>query len=215
LKTFNKKGFSLLEVMLAVAIMAIVSSMIMYGFMSSMNYANNSSIYARVGAVNTGRGYNQVVNGGTQGQRANYAQVLTNSNNNGGSLHSISVTGDYTGNFQMRTFRYTTYDTAHSDLDDTFNVTSNAVTDALEGTGSYSDATVSDNRTSFFYTIPDANWPSGYSTPNAKCPVCGTEYTLEMHRRGGEGYTGHYHWVCPNINDPSHDSYRAAVLAAW
>ena len=57
MKQFNKKGFSLLEVMLAVAIMAIASSMIMYGFMASMNYANNSSIYARVAAANTGNSY--------------------------------------------------------------------------------------------------------------------------------------------------------------
>ena len=60
MKNFNKKGFSLLEVMLAVAIMAITSSMIMYGFMSSMNYANNSSIYARVAAKNEQRNYNQM-----------------------------------------------------------------------------------------------------------------------------------------------------------
>ena len=60
MKNFSKKGFSLLEVMLAVAIMATASSMIMYGFLTSMNYANNSSIYARVAAANTKENYDRL-----------------------------------------------------------------------------------------------------------------------------------------------------------
>lgn len=51
-KKNNKKGFTLVEVMLSVAIMAIASLMIMQGFLSTMNLAHNSSVYSRVGGTN-------------------------------------------------------------------------------------------------------------------------------------------------------------------
>ena len=50
--TSNKKGFTLLEVMLAVAIMAVSSSMIMVGFLTTMTYSRNSALYSRVGESN-------------------------------------------------------------------------------------------------------------------------------------------------------------------
>lgn len=233
MKSFNKKGFSLLEVMLAVAIMAITSSMIMYGFLSSMNYANNTSIYARVAAVNTGRGYFYMSDHDNITDRhTRYESLKTNSNSEGGSLHTVTLAGPValtggSNTIQMRTFRLTGTDAGYTDLDDTFNVTSGAASldaayaDINEGTGTtYDDATVADNRTSFFYTIPpDVNWPTGYYSPDATCPICGRSYELRMYRRGGEGYTGNYHWVCPNwnISDPGNDhtSYRQAVLAQW
>lgn len=51
LKT-NKKGFSLIEVMLAVAILLFASTMIMNGFMSTMKYSYSTSVYARSAADN-------------------------------------------------------------------------------------------------------------------------------------------------------------------
>ncbi len=54
MKKFNKntkKGFTLLEVMLAVAIMAFASTMIMEGFIATMNCSRNSTIYSRVGST--------------------------------------------------------------------------------------------------------------------------------------------------------------------
>ena len=42
----NKKAFSLLEVLLAMAIMLIASVMIMQGFMSTYSYSGNTKVYA-------------------------------------------------------------------------------------------------------------------------------------------------------------------------
>ncbi len=50
--TSNKKGFTLLEVMLAVAVLSVASSMVMVGFLTTMTYSKNSALYARVGSSN-------------------------------------------------------------------------------------------------------------------------------------------------------------------
>ncbi|MBO7451756.1 MAG: prepilin-type N-terminal cleavage/methylation domain-containing protein [Clostridiales bacterium] len=49
----NKKGFTLLEVLLAVAILLIASTMVMQGFMSTLSYSGNTAIYAQYGGKNT------------------------------------------------------------------------------------------------------------------------------------------------------------------
>ena len=51
-KKSNKRGFTLLEVMLATCIMTIVSVMLMKGFLSTMNYAHNNNVYSKMGAKN-------------------------------------------------------------------------------------------------------------------------------------------------------------------
>ena len=56
MKRFNKKnskkGFTLVEVMLAVVILVTSSTMIMQGFITTMNCSRNSTIYSRVGSQN-------------------------------------------------------------------------------------------------------------------------------------------------------------------
>lgn len=49
----NKKGFTLLEVMLAIAILLIASTMVMQGFLSTITYSFNSAVYAMDGARNS------------------------------------------------------------------------------------------------------------------------------------------------------------------
>ena len=51
-KRSSKRGFTLLEVMLATCIMTICSTMIMKGFLSTMNYAHNNNVYNKMGAKN-------------------------------------------------------------------------------------------------------------------------------------------------------------------
>ena len=41
----TKKGFTLLETLLSVTLLVIVSTMLMNGFMSTMNYSHNTSVY--------------------------------------------------------------------------------------------------------------------------------------------------------------------------
>ena len=52
-KLKNKKGFTLLETLLATCILVIVSSMLMEGFITAMGYSYNSSVYARSAAFNS------------------------------------------------------------------------------------------------------------------------------------------------------------------
>lgn len=59
-KHTSKRGFTLLEVMLATAIMTILSVMIMKGFLSTMNYAHNNNIYNKMGAKNYKSALNKV-----------------------------------------------------------------------------------------------------------------------------------------------------------
>lgn len=47
-----KQGFSLLEVMLSVAILTVTSFMIMSGFVSAMNMSHNTSVYNKVSGIN-------------------------------------------------------------------------------------------------------------------------------------------------------------------
>lgn len=61
-KKFSKRGFTLLEVMLATVIMTIVSTMIMKGFLSTMNYAHNNNVYSKMGAQNYQNALGQVTN---------------------------------------------------------------------------------------------------------------------------------------------------------
>lgn len=53
IKNRSKKGFTLLETLLATAILVIVSSMLMQGFITSMGYSYNSSVYARSASYNS------------------------------------------------------------------------------------------------------------------------------------------------------------------
>ncbi len=232
MKNFNKKGFSLLEVMLAVAIMAIASSMIMYGFVSSMSYANNSSIYARSAAYNARGNYYFITKTAHKergsGATSRYAVLATDTATYGGSTkHTISIQGGSLNvDINARTFRMASNGPLTTDASPdpsgatvntaTFNVGSSVVADSREGTGSYADATVADNRTGFFYTVPDVNFPAEYTCPDGKCPICGTDYTLQMHRRGGQSLTtGNFHYVCPNYAASDHAEYYARVLAQW
>lgn len=51
-KIKSKKGFTLLETLLATCILVIVASMLMEGFITAMGYSYNSSVYARSAAFN-------------------------------------------------------------------------------------------------------------------------------------------------------------------
>lgn len=48
----SKKGFTLLETLLSVALLLIISTMMMNGFMSTINYSHNTSVQAKSSASN-------------------------------------------------------------------------------------------------------------------------------------------------------------------
>lgn len=60
MKKMNKAAFTLLEVMLATAILVIASTMIMQGFMSTLAYSANTAIFAKDGADNSKEAYSNI-----------------------------------------------------------------------------------------------------------------------------------------------------------
>lgn len=52
-KIKTKRGFTLLETLLATAILTIIGSMLMEGFITAMGYSYNSSVYARSASYNS------------------------------------------------------------------------------------------------------------------------------------------------------------------
>jgi len=224
LKNFSKKGFSLLEVMLAVAIMAVASSMIMYGFLTTMNYSNNSSIYARVAAANTNENYDRmaaiIAIVEPTGATGKYA-TLEDTSDGDRTISVEGVSGEIDTTLDVRYYRYDG-DTPGTNSSK-FDITNGAVSldssyaIAIENAGTYADSTVVDNRTSFFYTVPDVDW-AGYSIENGVCPICGEPFSLVMMRRGGEpASNGNFHWVCTHYDEDTpydHSAYRAAVMDA-
>jgi prepilin-type N-terminal cleavage/methylation domain-containing protein len=56
----NKRAFTLLEVLLAVAILVISSTVIFQGFMSALAYSANTAIYAKDGNANTSQAYDVI-----------------------------------------------------------------------------------------------------------------------------------------------------------
>lgn len=53
IKIKSKKGFTLLETLLATAILVIIGSMLMEGFITAMGYSYNSSVYSRSASYNS------------------------------------------------------------------------------------------------------------------------------------------------------------------
>lgn len=110
-----KKGFSLLEVLLAVAILLIASTMVMQGFMSTLSYSANTAIYAKSGGTNTTNNNTYIIlgtgapkqatsspkdltiSGGTIGGTVNY-RVNTWSSTTSGTIVTGGSYGESAGN---------------------------------------------------------------------------------------------------------------------
>ena len=88
----SKRGFTLLETMLAVALLLIVTLISYEGFMTTLNYAGDTALAERVSNVNAGNCYK------TMGK-------ATNGITGGESSTAIMIKGqDYTGVIQVHAF---------------------------------------------------------------------------------------------------------------
>lgn len=155
LKKNSKRGFTLLEVMLATCIMTIVSVMIMKGFLSTMNFAHNNNVYNKMGAKNYNNALGRVSrmvaydNGDELQDRINYLRVSSN------YTDSYTVTGGAIGSGAVvNTF---SFEVKHWKYDDVSGVNVSPGTN-----GEYKEASVVANRHSFFYQ------PTALDCPVAK-----------------------------------------------
>lgn len=58
----SKKGFTLLEIVLAVAILMIMSTALVQGFLSTLQYSYDTSLYLRISKSNYGRAVSNLSN---------------------------------------------------------------------------------------------------------------------------------------------------------
>lgn len=182
-KTSSKKGFTLLEVMLAVAIMAITSTMIMQGFIALMNCSRNTTIYSRVGGAH----YNELITKIAQSS----ATPASSRDYTGGSKATLSYSGIKTGIYVWRLGNST----------ETVNINS--------ATGNQREAdintTVVDNRSAFFYVPTN-------SSDSMECPRHHVGYFAYCYFIGGPENTDWdspdfrclYPMSDPNFDDDNH-----------
>lgn len=94
----NKKAFSLLEVLLAMAIMVIASVMILQGYMSTLTYSGNTEVYAKNAVYNTNYMYTTVAQ--KSGKNGDTADA-------GSGTASISLASASAVNFSVNTWSAT------------------------------------------------------------------------------------------------------------
>lgn len=142
----SKKGFTLLEVMLAIAIMVVAATMILEGFLSTLAYSANTALYARSGGYNQKQMYKAIAE--KQGKNGDSgAQTMTDSymKSFSGSPATITMTGSSIGEVKYRVNSWKSSHTLTSTMDNE------------------SDANVNTSYNRYAVT---------YCLPDIKCPVC-------------------------------------------
>ena len=157
LKKNSKKGFTLLEVMLATAIMTIVSVMIMKGFMSTMNYAHNNNVYNKLGASNYKQALGEITtlvgygNGDGLQNRINYLKGKPTTTIN----YNVMKGGAGVKSIQTNAVWFVYDDQTGVNVDKT-----------------YMEASVVGNRHSFFYQPTQLKCPNDNDSENHKIRYC-------------------------------------------
>lgn len=101
-KTYSRKGFTLVETLLAVFILIVVSTMLINGFITTMAYSYQTSVYSKSGAnnykacMNTLSKWNHYENLGDDGREAAGQNYINQVNK-----HTLSFdTGDRAASFE-------------------------------------------------------------------------------------------------------------------
>lgn len=142
LKRSSKKGFTLLEVMLGVAILAIASTMIMNGFIATMGYSHNTSIYSRVGNTN----YEKTLN-----RLATYSNLSVANRYSDASANAIRSSGGTTTTLDYGVSPANLPDMTVYQWRETTGASSYGAYNAAASYGYGESMTYADNRTTFFY----------------------------------------------------------------
>ncbi len=199
-KIRSKKGFTLVEVMLATAIMAMASMMIMNGFIALMNFASNSSVYSRVGASNYGRAAEKLSEFSTDAiddHESRYTHLQDELDDNGQSRSfKIGATSALGSSRTINTVAWHMgwegFLAGHAA--GTISYDTNVVSGAT-GMNEYDETYLAvSNRTSFFY-IPTRN----------HCPSCDKYGTI----RYGHFGNGPDAWYCTNEDCDYHKTHTA------
>ena len=155
-KLKTKKGFTLLETLLATCILVIIGSMLMEGFITAMGYSYNSSVYSRSAAYNSklcvdqlnkwsmyADGIQKYSGGSKQALDARYYDVgkEAQSQTNGFQANKLrQITFSTLGTVRIATYEKTTVATGAANLG---SFSKETIKD--------NDNAVADNRAIFFY----------------------------------------------------------------
>ena len=169
----SKKGFTLLETLLATAILVIVGSMLMEGFITAMGFSYNSSVYSRSAAFNSQLCITQLAKWSMYGDGiasydpansktvdipaayADVGQYAWNKNPNYTNAKYISFEGSVSGG-NMGNIRVAVYE--EKDVKTGSNNLNSFTNETIEG----NDEAYADNRMILFY------YPKQNGTPSDK-----------------------------------------------
>lgn len=141
-KKRSKKGFSLLEVMLAVAILAIASTMIMNGFIATMSQSTNTSIYSRVGNSNQEKTISKLSTQSNLSVEGRYSEASGNNiRSSGGTASTLDWAAGPANVPDMTVYQWR----------ETTGASSYGAQSAGAQYGYGESMSYSDNRTTFFY----------------------------------------------------------------
>lgn len=151
-RLYSKCGFTLLEVMLAVCILIIASTMIMKGFIAVMIFANNNKAFAKKGEDNYRQAMSDFLVVCATGDQANTISML-NSSDASRNVHSqLNVTVQ---NCSVTIPNLYVAPRAFTEQGGLTNVDGNLYPIAVSGTD-LSSATTASNRFAFFYDFGDS-----------------------------------------------------------
>ena len=107
IKNNNRKGFTLVETILAIFILIVVSTMLINGFITTMAYSYQTSVYSKSAGSNYKACMNQIgtwshyTNKGANGREAHGQNYITGAANNGvTNKHTLSFSGTTTNSFE-------------------------------------------------------------------------------------------------------------------
>lgn len=166
-KLKSKKGFTLVEVLLSVAILSMLSLMILNGFMATMNYSANTSIYSRVANSNQYK---------TMSQVAIYSNATVEERQAFDSPIAIKNTGGSNIVFKFQATPANLPNLSATKWREINGASSYGAQNIAAGLGYGESMTYADNRSSFFYTPAEALF---------KCPTCGHYGYVNLYRHAG------------------------------
>ncbi|MBR5358848.1 MAG: type II secretion system protein [Clostridiales bacterium] len=215
-----KTGFTLLETILSVAIMVIISSMLLNGFVATMGYSYHTSVYTKAAAANYSGCMNTLSQlhskstqyGPTGMAVNNYAIVGQIAYKGSGSYNSSSSAKPITISFDVSSA--TTTNGAGTALLNDLNAVEfdyTAVPSVVEINGVIENSSVAANRKTFFY-IPTQNYdPDEIDSEQSLDQMVNNAYLghvgiylVNSDKFGENVKSGEYCWgYLPNPTDPA------------
>lgn len=106
IKKNNRKGFTLVETLLAIFILIVVSTMLINGFIATMAYSYQTSVYSKSAGTNYKACMNQVgvwshyQNKGADGRESHGYNYMTGAHNTTLNNHTLEFKGSTTNSFE-------------------------------------------------------------------------------------------------------------------